>query len=270
MAFHASSFIFDGVPCEEHNLMLYSFGEHSQQDTQFITREVFEDRLPRSYQPLYYGSSLNRPLEFDLVFGLDPCIIDKRVPMDRWDMEAIALWLTGPDGYRDLIIVQDDLGNVRYKSMISELRPISVGNETWAFSCKVRCDSPYGYLSEQLFTYQVNLGLEDELYSRSTHPGYYHPIIVISGIAQGLNGRSISIVNQSDDNREMLLKDIPEAVNEITIDTQRGIILNNAALNLYNHFNFNFFRLLRGKNLIKFCGRFTASFICNFPVNVGG
>ena len=275
MAFHGSSFIFDGISCEEFHLMLYTFGDKGQSDAQLVTRELFEDRVARSYVPLYYGSSFNRPLEFDLVFGQNPKLIDQHTELNRWDMEAISAWLTGPEGYRDLVIVQEDLEAVHFKSIISDLQQISLGGETWALSCKVRCDSPYGYLSERVFTYEVvNQLNEAVLYNRSSHCGYYYPKVKITLPDPMYRGdrERISIVNETDGGREFLL-DIPNEApqaSEIIIDGQRGVIENDAKRNLYDCFNYNFFRLLRGKNIIHFSGRFTADIICEFPVNVGG
>ena len=270
MSFYGSSFSFDGVSCEEYNLMVYDFGSTGRGDSAFVTREPFEDRLPGGYTPLYYGSTLNRPLEFSLVFGVNTAAIDRHIPMDHWDMEGIAAWLTGPDGYRNLEIEQGDLDAVRYKCMVSELRQVTVGWSPWAMACKVRCDSPYGYLCERVFTYNVQLGLTAELYNRGTHCGYYLPKLKITGLGSGLGGRSVSIRNLSDGGRETALLNIPAGVGEITLDQRRGVITNSAGVNLYDHFNHRFCRLVRGKNTLQFSGVFTAGFHCEFPVNVGG
>jgi len=269
MAFYGSSFTFNSVSCDEYNLMIYDVDGNGQDEGQFITREPIEERLPRSYAPLYYGSTFNRPLEFRLVFGISQRGIQLRIPMDRWDMEAIATWLTGPDGYQMLEIEQGDLDTVHYKCMISELQQISFGWETFAMSCKVRCDSPYAYSDIYKFRYVVNLGQQSELYNRSTHCGFFMPEIKITGISAGLAGRSVSIKNLSDGGRETLLSDIPSGVTEIVLDQQRGVIKNNAGENLYDKFNFQFCRLIRGNNILQFSGRFTAEFICEFPLNMG-
>jgi hypothetical protein len=181
MAFYGYSFTFDGVSCDEFNLMLFDIeGGETQENGQFVTREPIEERLSRAYAPLYYGSTFNKPLEFKLVFGLKRRGIQLRQPLDRWDLEAIATWLTGPDGYRNLEIEQGDLDTLHYKCMISELRQIAFGWEIFALSCRVRCDSPYAYTDEQKFTFNVNLGLQDALYNRSTHCGFYLPKICVS------------------------------------------------------------------------------------------
>lgn len=270
MAFYGSSFTFNGVSCDEYHLMIFDVDSgEGQENGQFIVRDPVEERLPRSYSPLYYGSTFNKPLEFRLVFGLNPKGLQQRIPLDRWDMEAIATWLTGPDGYRPLEIEQGDLDTIHYKCMISELHQIAFGWETFAMSCKVRCDSPYAYEAERVFSYNVQLGLQSELYNRSTHCGYFLPKIKIINLGAGLSGRSVSISNLSDGGREMRLANIPASVSEIALDQQRGVISCNTGENLYDCFNYQFCRLIRGNNILQFNGRFTAEFYCEFPVNMG-
>jgi hypothetical protein len=62
MAFYGYSFTYNGVSCDEYNLMLYDVGGEGQDNGQFITREPVEERLARNYQPLYYGSIFNKLL----------------------------------------------------------------------------------------------------------------------------------------------------------------------------------------------------------------
>ena len=272
MAFNGHSFTFDNRSCRDFGLIIYDFGSNAQNDSQFVTRDAFEDRRVNDYKPLYYGSSMNKPLEFNLVFGVNLDMISKNIPMDRWDLEAIATWLTGPDGYRELTITQGDLSLVRYKCMITQLRQITVGWSPWAMACNVRCDSPYGYLPVQTFTYDVYPGDTGELYNRSSHIGHYLPKIKIRNLEDSTSGRTVSIKNHSDGNRELRLGiEIPSSVTTVTIDQQRGIIQSNCSrTNLYDHYNFNTCRLVRGNNKLEFSGRFTVDFVCEFPVNVGG
>ena len=69
--------------------------------------------------------------------------IDARQSLDRYEVEAIATWLTGHNTRKWLTIVQADMETFRYKCFISELRLITDGDYPWAFSCKVSCDSPF-------------------------------------------------------------------------------------------------------------------------------
>jgi phage-related protein len=57
-------------------------------------------------------------------------------------------------------------------------------------------------------------------------------------------------------------------VNKITIDSERGILLADNGLNLYDNFNYIFPRLVRGDNLIHVEGICTVTYHCEFPIGV--
>ena len=54
------------------------------------------------------------------------------------------------------------------------------------------------------------------------------------------------------------------------VDNENGVITNNMDLNLYPYFNFEFFKLVCGDNLLEVVGNCMLEIQCEFPVNVGG
>ena len=83
--------------------------------------------------------------------------------------------------------------------------------------------------------------------------------------------RKISIVNQSTNNIEFLLSNLPiTAGTGISVDNERGIIKSADGRNIYDYFNFQFFRLKPGNNKLVLNGDFDLKIICEFPMNVGG
>lgn len=267
MAFYGCEFNFDGLPCTEYGLMIYDFGSTSQGDVSFQVGDVSEDRVAQRYDALMYGVEQNKALEYTLIFGANVDSIDANESIDRYEVEAIASWLTGHRTRKWLTIVQRDMEAFRYKCLISELKLITYGNMPWAFSCKVSCDSPFAYTFPEEYSYTVAGTLSANLYSRSSYNGFYKPNMEIS-----LSGTdSISIVNASDNNRTFSFSALPtgEALT-IYIDNKNQVITNSLDLNLYPYFNLKFFRMLRGDNQITITGYGTVKFICEFPVNIGG
>lgn len=267
MAFYGSEFIFDGVPSSEYGLMIYSFGSEGQEDVSFQNGEIIEDRIPGRYDALTYGLVQNQALEYTLVFGANMESIDAERHIDRYEVETIAAWLTGHNRRKWLTIVQDDMEYYRYKCFISELKLITDGSMPWAFSCKVTCDSPFAYSLPEEYVYTVanetNLFI---LFNRSKFSGYYRPNMVIT--PQG--GGTVSIVNQSDNNRTFQFTSLPGSEKEIYIDNKNQIISGSTGLNLYPYFNMKFMRLVHGDNKLSITGNATVKFICEFPVNIGG
>ena len=81
----------------------------------------------------------------------------------------------------------------------------------------------------------------------------------------------LTIINAGDNDRQFVLDRLPFTSSlEIHIDNKNQIITNNHGLNLYDHFNMNFFRMIRGDNRLIIDGHCRVKFICEFPINVGG
>lgn len=267
MAFYGCEFTFDGLPCSEFGLMLYNMEMASQSDVTFKTGEVHEDRIASRYDALMYGLSQNEPLEFTLVFGANTRSIDAGAHLDRFEIEAIAAWLTGHSTRKWLTIVQEDMEAFRYKCLISDLKLITYGELPWAFSCTVSCDSPFGYTFPEEYEFEVSGSKEIILRNRSTYNGFYKPIIEISMSG----GDSVSITNASDSDRTFSFKGLPAGEPLfIYIDNKNQVITNNLDINLYPNFNMKFFRMKRGDNHLVINGNCKIKFICEFPVNIGG
>lgn len=282
MAFYGSEFIFDDIPCSVFGLMVYHFGSNSQSDVDFQNGDIIEDRIPGRYDALTYGVVQNKPLEYTLIFGANMESIDHNAHIDRYEVEEIAAWLTGHQQRKWLTIVQDDMDAFRYKCLISELRLITYGDVPWAFSCKVSCDSPFGYTFPEEFTFEIGSGETQtvELFNRSSYRGYLRPEIEIT--VDG--GGSLTITNITDDNREFKFTSLAAPSNgeerKIHINNKNGKITDSDGDEsmLYSKFNMRFFRLVRGMNTLSIQAKptegntmsATVKFICEFPVNIGG
>ncbi len=267
MAFWGAEFIFDGVPCSEFGLMVYHFGSNEQDDVSFQNGEIQEDRIPGRYDALTYGLVQNQPLQYTLVFGANMESLDAGASLDRFEVEAVAAWLTGHNKRKWLIINQEDMEPFRYKCFVSELKLITYGDMPWAFSCSVSCDSSFAYTLPDEYTYEVTDKSQVRLFNRSSYNGYYRPKMEISIYGGG----NITIKNLSDNNRTFRFKDLPGGKSlKVYIDNKNQVITSNMDLNLYPYFNMKFMRLVRGDNILEITGNAEVKFICEFPVNIGG
>lgn len=182
MAFWGHSFMFNGIPCEDYDLMLYDIGSSTQSSGQFASGvTVVEDKLSTKWKPYFYGAKTEGKLEFSMVFGANQKRIDRNKYLDRYELDAIASWLTSYDNYMWLDVEQEDLEYIRYRCIITELDIVEFGNIPWALKAKVVCDSPYAYLHPQTFEYAINGERTISFYNESSHNGYYMPKIEFSG-----------------------------------------------------------------------------------------
>ena len=267
MAFWGKTFVFNDFPCEEFGLMLYDVGSETQGEGSFAsTVSIIEDVVGSRWKPWFYGVRYEKKLQMDIVFGVDESRLDREKYLDRYEIDEIASWLTGHDKYLWFEIEQEDMERVRYHCMVTDLSIVSYGNIPWAMKATLLCDSPYAYLYPQEFEYTISGTQEITFLNESSHNGFYMPILDITTSGGG----TISITNETDNNRTFELKDIPASVTNIQVNNDTCVITNNVDLNLYPYCNCKFFRLVRGYNTLSVTGNCTLKIRCEFPINVGG
>lgn len=267
MAFYGQSFTFDETPCEAFDLMLYDIGGEEQGETVFAsTVSIMEEVVGRRPVPYFYGVKFDEKLEFQIVFGVNQHRLNGGRYLDRYEMDAVATWLTGHDQYRWLTVQQDDMTWIRYKCMVTELRVISFGQIPWAMMATITCNGPYAYMYPCVYEYTVSGETSFQFYNDSSMNGYYYPIIEL----ELSGGGNFELANDSDNGRAAVFTDVPDSVTKIQIDNDHCVITNDQDLNLYPYFNMKFFRLKRGHNTIRAIGNGTLRIICEFPVNPGG
>nr|DAZ00488.1 MAG TPA: distal tail protein [Caudoviricetes sp.] len=268
MAFWGDYFVYDGIPCTEFGLRLYEVNGVTPGEAKFsVASDISEDRVSSRYRPLFYGVTQNEPLSFKMVFGADKELANSGGFFDAWDREAISSWLSPLDGYKWLEIEQDDMEQVRYRCIIEELEMVEIGNLPIAFSCTVRCDSPFAYQYPVTYSYTCQGNTNILLRNLGSYRGGYQPKLKIT-----TNGTdSIKIINHSDNDRTFEFTGLPQSYFlEIEVDNENGVITNNMDLNLYPYFNFEFFKLICGDNSLEVVGDCKLEITCEFPVSVGG
>lgn len=261
MAFNADYFIFDEVPCETYGLTLYSFKDSDTEESSlFSGAEVIEDRIAGRYTPIHYGVTNNEPLIFELTFG-------SKTQLDRYDIDVIARWLTGHTQYKMLDIVQADLSHIRYKCIVTKMDIISISDFPVAFRCEIRCDSQFGY------TYPIDYNVKSTgsasitINNNSSFNGYYKPKMTIT---VGDTEDNIKIINVTDGSITEFRELSAFKGLKIMIDNERQIITAEpAGVNMYPHFNYQFFQMLPGMNQIQIVGACDVRFTCEFPKRVG-
>ena len=267
MSHFGTAFVFDSVPCEEYDLVLYDVG--GIDDSDFVAPsvgEIVDETVGDQWKPYFYGVKPAAKLEFDIVFGVNEDRIDNYKYLDRYEVAAVAAWLTGHKEYKWLFIDQPDMRPFGYHCLITSLEVTQYGKVPWALRAHVVCDSPYAYLEEMKTGIVVSGTKTIEFFNASSLNDFYYPKITF----RRTSGTAFSVTNAQDSNRGPAFTNIPSSVTSITIDNEHGVITNNQDLNLYDKFNFQFLRLARGYNNLTINGNGSLDILCEFPVNVGG
>lgn len=261
--FNSYEFTFDGESCEVYGLHMYDIDGKGQKPVSFGNKaSIIETNSNSRVQPIHYGVNYHAsPLEFTLVFGTEDKVLD------RYEMEEIALWLTGHQDYKWLTIGQPDLEHCMFRCIITQLTPIHIRWLPCAFEATVRCDCPYAYGFPFEQVYQIN-GKTNVLFrNEGSCREYLKPTITFRPSG---GGGKVSIVNTSDGNRETALENLPNSASAVVIDNKNGIIQGAENHNYYSGFNMNFFRAVHGDNNLVVTGNGTLVISGQFLYNVAG
>ena len=222
----ATSFIFDGVPCEEYDLRIYYFDNNSTTSQSLFTNEIVEERLPSRYDPIVYGLNINQSRTYNITFG---CLHY----LSNYEVERIADWLTSHDTYKWLEICQDDLKDVRFKVIMQNLQMVEINGIPVAFTCDVITDSQFAYQypqsqsfkiknnkivvsqTENSITYRDMINVNNE----SSYNGYIYPKMTIT---MDDDCETFSIINTSDNNNTFTLSKVPNNYSSI-VDEYHGL-----------------------------------------------
>lgn len=266
MSYYGRAFVFDDIPCEQFDLMLYDIGDQDSDIELGGSMKIEEETVGDNWRPYFYGTRPGDKLEFDMVFGVNERRLDDGKYLDRWELAEVSTWLTGHNGYKWLFIDQPDANLYGYRCMISQPKVTRYGSVPWALEVHVECDSPYAYLETKNISYTINGSKTIEIYNESSLNTPYYPKLTF----QRTSGTAFSVRNAQDNNRGPELTGIPGSVTNISIDNEHCVIDNNQSINLYSGFNFQFLRLVRGYNNLTITGTGTLTITCEYPVNVGG
>lgn len=348
--FNSYEFTFAGESCFQYGLMIYDFDGKGQDNVSFGNKaSIIEKRINNRVQPIHFGVNYHKePLQFKLVFGAE-------MPLDRYELESISMWLTGHQDYQWLSIDQPDLEHVQFRCLITSLTPLAHGWLPVAFEATVVCDCPYAYGYPFSETYTIN-GETDILFrNEGSAPEYLTPTLeynryFFSGgemvfqnlqpftkwtedddctieeerfytdvkfenimpfhsakvvqtediasyflsakcfdgyirvyaktipasytsisIRYDFTVSRLTITNTSDNDRVFNLDFSSPMISLVEVDNNNHILIDKTLnMNLYDGFNFNFFRALRGDNYLTVVGSGELTISGRFLYNVAG
>ena len=261
--FNTYEFTFAGESSLMYGMVVCDIDGQGQEEVSFgNVAEIIETRTTNRIQPVHYGVNYHtEPLEFTLIFGSERML-------DRYELEEISLWLTGHQEYQWLAIDQQDMDNVQFRCLITELKPIYHGWLPHAFEATIRCDCPYAYSQPWEQTFAISGTVPILFRNESSVREYVKPTLVFE-VNPGTT--EVGIVNHSDNDREFKLSGLPAGGLTITVDNNHGIIQDDTgSYNLYEYFNMNFFRLVRGDNELEVTGNGALTMQGRFLRNVAG
>ena len=266
MAFQGNKFIFDGIPGETYGLMLANIN-HANQNAGNIggTWKVQEDRIVRRAVGLDYGVTANDPLSFPITMV---AMEDNRY-FDRYDVAAVAGWLTGHQSFKTLTVLQPDMEGIYYKCRITKLEAVEIGMRIVGFTATVTCDGPFAYRATNRWEATAAATGVDAVYCNASNVNdYFYPTLLLEGVTG-----DVCIKNTTDQNREFVLSGLPVGTRTIEIDCVHQIMTASDGINLYNYWNVDtpkyLPRFVRGNNRLVLTGDYELTIQGDVAWNVG-
>lgn len=250
-----NTFEYDGIKSAKYGLF---FGHVDTERLKKICGDI-------TYNQAYYPS-LNRQEihgtnkdEFPLSFELE---IISAEPISYWSAKEIKKWLFNSPVYKKLYasrIKDKTIEKINGKEKRRYVECVFTNPEAMFYAdglhgwkCTCTLSSGWAFQDEIEITY-TDFTENIDIPVDSDNGEYIYPTFTFS-VAATTNPISPTIINTSDNNRTMEIKDIP-AQTEVYVDSAVGTITDNTGISLYpNLVDQKFLRLVNGNNLLSISG----------------
>lgn len=263
MSFFGKTFLFDGIPSETYGLYITTPDGGESFSAGGSDVEPILEKIYRRPKPYIFGVEQSPTLSFPVEFF-------SYTPIDANASTIIERWLFGQLQYKKLAIVQNDIQPIYFTCFLRNPQKRIINNLIYGYGCEVQCDAPWGWTNQKTktYTYTTDDVLDYKTINIQTDNNYYtYP--TISFTTNVLGGR-IYIINQSDNNREFGFTDL--IGNEtVTVNNDLGIITSSSGFLRAGNFNKNFFRFVKGNNVLEIGGNISSlSFSYQLAKKIGG
>lgn len=167
-------------------------------------------------------------------------------------MESINSWLSGSHEYKILQICQDDLKNIYYNCLITNMSNIYYNNRGYSFRCTVVCDAPWGWEFEKEFNWNFPTSQNNQVdfFNTSGYSGTLKPIVEFTLTNSNSN---FTIVNHSLNNLKFEWKGL-QGGETIVVNNATQEITSSLGIYRSDKFNKVFLELQKGYNKLEFIG----------------
>lgn len=260
----SSYFIFDGINSKDFNVIVCEIQKSSVSAKTVdlgVKRTIIEDSVAGRREPLFYGTQRKEKLLMTFTIAKD-CSDGE---FSTAETRRLAKWIFGKHGYEWLQLCDLDYRDIYYRLIFTDLQPTVFGGKTIGFTLYAECDSSFAWSEEKVFLCK---SLPDTtttylIVNEADDCDYIYPDLELICYSN----TDVSIVNESDNNREMRWGNAPVSSQPIRIDGKSRECHLTDGLSMDN-FNFEFFRLVPGENIVNLRGAFEARFSFREPIIV--
>lgn len=246
IAFKGLYFLYDGQFSGNYGLQIMTINKKSTEAVDAGSGiEIFADSVYRNPTKFQYGVSQNQVLTFQME------ILSEK-PLSAIVRSKIQKWLFGRMSPCKLQIVQPDLQSVYFNCYLTSQQLQYIGSDCYGFNFTVECDAPWAWQLQKTYTRTNSTGTW-KFYNDSDNTDYTYPIIEFKANSSFITSGFLSIINQSDGNREFRVDNL-YANEVIAIDCNKQTITSSRGRLMSENFNKKFFRLVSGMNVLTLSG----------------
>lgn len=245
-------FIFDGKSSMDYNMKIYNVDDMPQDEMLVAEREYTKVKAPRGSKYRIIDCQESDVLTFSIKFLKEDFSI-----IDDFKLPEIVRWLFNQKDYKKLQIVSNDMINLYYNCILTNVQKISVAGQTYGFSCTVECDSSCAWE----FPYTKNYNFSSD--TGEVFQVHYGTFICTCDNLDNKLLPKIKITKVEDGNLQIRINNLTSVtmisnLNDgeiIEIDCENKIISSNLNNNIFEDFMGNFPFFQRGINNIEFWGQ---------------
>lgn len=234
----ATNFLYDNERLSDYGMILCSFdGEGLEtvsagnsltfntvktgvSDRSFLSAAVYEEPLSATFQICKY----------DCPEGIRSISAE--------ELSSLLRWLARRDGFHKFEIYQKGYEGIYFYGSFNGIQQIKLGGELYGLELTFVADSPYGYESISLdFTADASVG--HSIFCLSNETGHLYPKVFT---CKCLQSGDLRLHNSIEDRITEIKNCVKNEI--ISIDGNHKVIESSVIThNLYNDFNYNYFRL---------------------------
>lgn len=241
----ATDFVFNGQKASDYELVICSF-DGGLSAASGGEMEYAVVKPPNSDEYEFYGGQFNTVLEWNFSVMKNPCKYteDEELFFSKYEERQLFKWLQKRDDYYWFRFLDDDSSEEIWYKVTINIIPHQFGGKTIGFDLTATANSSYGFSPTITRTAVIDSETPLILYVDTDSQNYILPVVDIIGTG------TFTITNESDPGRKLKpAKFIDVDVNKkIHMNSEYGII---TGIPSPDNFNWNFLRLIDGKNIIK-------------------
>lgn len=235
----AIDFMYDNENLSDYDMMICKFDSNSGLETVSVGNNLTFNTIKANKSDKSYLTSIyyEEPLSTTFQICKKNCRKED-LAISSEELTSLLRWLSRRDGYHKFEFYQEGYEGVFFYGSFNNVQQLKIGGILYGLELTFVTDSPYAYENIN-FNFTTSAAVGYNLFNLSNETGHLYPTVFS---CKCLSNGDLQIHNSIEDRTTKIANCINGEI--ITIDGNNKIIESSVIThNLYNDFNYNYFRL---------------------------